>query len=358
MSGGDLPAVRFDTVSIVFGDRPERALPLMDAGQSRSEIQADTGQVLGVHDCSLEVAEGEILVLMGLSGSGKSTLLRAVNALNPVARGKVEVRHGDEMVDITHADRATLRRMRLSTVSMVFQQFGLLPWRTVRENVGLGLELGGMAKPERRERVDRQLDLVGLSDWADHRVGELSGGMQQRVGLARAFATEAPILLMDEPFSALDPLIRTRLQDELLELQTRLQRTIVFVSHDLDEAFKIGNRIAIMEGGRIVQIGTPQEIFTNPTNEYVADFVAHMNPLGVLCARDVMEPVTTRPTITVAPDTDIREVMAEVARTGTPVGVEEHGRLLGQVTRETVLTRLLDPRGPHAEANGTPDRPT
>ncbi len=345
MSADGLPAVRFDTVSIVFGDRPERALPLMDDGRSRSEIQAETGQVLGVHDCSLEVAEGEILVLMGLSGSGKSTLLRAVNALNPVARGSVAVRRGDEMVDITHADRATLRRMRLSTVSMVFQQFGLLPWRSVRENVGLGLELGGMAKPERRERVDRQLELVGLSEWADRRVGELSGGMQQRVGLARAFATEAPILLMDEPFSALDPLIRTRLQDELLELQARLQRTIIFVSHDLDEAFKIGNRIAIMEGGRIVQIGTPQEIFTNPTNEYVADFVAHMNPLGVLCARDVMEPATGHPVVTVTPDADIREVMAEVARTGAPVGVEENGRLLGQVTRETVLTRLLDPRG-------------
>ena len=337
-------AVVFDNVSIVFGDRPKEALPLMDQGQSRAEIQTTTDQVLGVHDCSLSVAEGEILVLMGLSGSGKSTLLRAVNALNSVVRGKVEVRDGDRMIDITHADRRTLRRLRLDTVSMVFQQFGLLPWRSVRENVGLGLELGGMPRAKRAEAVDRQLALVGLSDWAEHKVGELSGGMQQRVGLARAFATEAPILLMDEPFSALDPLIRTRLQDELLDLQRELRRTIIFVSHDLDEAFKIGNRIAIMEGGRIVQIGTPQEIFSKPSSDYVADFVAHMNPLGVLCARDVMEPAEGRPPLSVAPDTDIREVMAEVNRTGAPVGVEEDGRLLGQVTRETVLTKLLDPR--------------
>ncbi len=184
----------------------------------------------------------------------------------------------------------------------------------------------------------------GLSDWAERKVGELSGGMQQRVGLARAFATDAPILLMDEPFSALDPLIRTKLQDELLELQKKLNRTIIFVSHDLDEAFKIGNRIAIMEGGRIVQCGTPQEIFTDPANDYVADFVAHMNPLGVLCARDVMEAATSAPDITVAPDCAIHEVMQHVTATGNPVGVVENGALLGQITKDTVLTKLLDPR--------------
>ena len=314
-------AVEFDRVSIVFGDKPGQALPLMDQGQSRSEIQETTGQVLGVHDCSLTVSEGEILVLMGLSGSGKSTLLRAVNGLNPVVRGEVRVRHKGQPVSVTHANAKTLRELRLSHIAMVFQAFGLLPWRTVRENVGLGLELGGMPRAQRAERVDRQLDLVGLSDWAERKVGELSGGMQQRVGLARAFVTEAPVLLMDEPFSALDPLIRTRLQDELLELQARLKRTIVFVSHDLDEAFKIGNRIAIMEGGRIVQCGTPQEIFTHPENDYVADFVAHMNPLGVLCARDVMEPAQGRPRETVPPGTEIQAVMERVKATGHPVGV-------------------------------------
>jgi len=339
-----MSAVVFDNVSIVFGDTPATALPLMDAGQTRADIQAATGQILGVHNCSLAVEEGEILVLMGLSGSGKSTLLRAVNALNPVVRGDVTVKWRGQPTSVTTADKKTLRDLRLNHIAMVFQQFGLLPWRTVRENVGLGLELGGMAKPERAAKVDHQLALVGLSDWADRKVGELSGGMQQRVGLARAFVTDAPILLMDEPFSALDPLIRARLQDELLDLQKQLNRTIIFVSHDLDEAFKIGNRIAIMEGGRIVQCGTPQQIFTNPANEYVADFVAHMNPLGVLCARDVMEPAPNQPAESVGPDTDIHDVMKRVMETGHPVGVTQDGVLLGQITKDTVLAKILDPR--------------
>ncbi|GGL67976.1 choline ABC transporter ATP-binding protein [Wenxinia marina] len=340
-----MTAVEFDNVSIVFGGKPERALPLMDRGQTRGEVQKATDQILGVHDCSLTVEEGEIVVLMGLSGSGKSTLLRAVNGLNPVVRGEVRVKTADGMTSVTHADLATLRRLRLRTVAMVFQQFGLLPWRTVRDNVGLGLELGGQSRAKRAARVEEELKLVGLADRADALVGELSGGMQQRVGLARAFATDAPILLMDEPFSALDPLIRTRLQDELLELQRERNRTIVFVSHDLDEAFKLGNRIAIMEGGRIVQCGTPRQIFTGPANEYVADFVAHMNPLGVLCARDVMGPVRDdMDGDPVGPDTDIREVMARLDATGWPVAVAEDGRVVGAVTRNSVLSRLIDPR--------------
>ncbi len=338
-------AVEFDNVSIVFGDKPQKALPLMDAMKDRSEIQRETGQVLGVHDCSLTVGEGEILVLMGLSGSGKSTLLRAVNGLNPVVRGCVRVNDGDGMVDVTNADATTLRRIRQHHVAMVFQQFGLLPWRTVRENAGLGLELSGLTRTERADKVDEQLALVGLSDWADRKVGELSGGMQQRVGLARAFATDAPILLMDEPFSALDPLIRTRLQDELLDLQQKLKRTIIFVSHDLDEAFKLGNHIAIMEGGRIVQCGTPQDIYSAPANEYVADFVTHMNPLGVLCARDVVEPVVGTPSFTVPGEADIREVITQVSSSGKPVGVVEDGALIGQITKDTVLAKLLDPKG-------------
>jgi glycine betaine/proline transport system ATP-binding protein len=338
-------AVEFDNVSIVFGDKPDRALPLMDEGQSRAEIQSATGQVLGVHDCSLSVAEGEILVLMGLSGSGKSTLLRAVNGLNPVVRGAARVWDGGAMVDVTHADADTLRRIRATRVAMVFQQFGLLPWRSVRDNVGLGLELAGMPKADRAAKVDAQLALVGLSDWAERKVGELSGGMQQRVGLARAFVTEAPILLMDEPFSALDPLIRTRLQDELLELQKTLKRTIIFVSHDLDEAFKIGNRIAIMEGGRIVQCGTPQQIFTNPATGYVADFVAHMNPLGVLCARDVMEPPQGPTVGQVGPDATIQEVMQAAMGDDAPVAVVENGKAIGQITNDGILAKLLDPRG-------------
>jgi glycine betaine/proline transport system ATP-binding protein len=338
-------AVRFDNVSIVFGDSPDRALPLMDQGKSRAEIQQSTGQVLGVHDCSLDVAEGEILVLMGLSGSGKSTLLRAVNGLNPVCRGAVLVSDGSDLVDATHADAATLRHIRQRRVAMVFQQFGLLPWRTVRENIGLGLELAGMSPEERAPRVDAQLKLVNLSTWADRKVGELSGGMQQRVGLARAFATEAPILLMDEPFSALDPLIRAKLQDELLDLQATLKRTIVFVSHDLDEAFKIGNRIALMEGGRIVQCGTAREIIANPVNDYVQDFVAHMNPLGVLTARDVMVAEEGPVAGEVTPETPVKAVMEELAAGTDALAVVEGGHRLGRIRAAAVLSRLLNPRG-------------
>lgn len=334
-------AVSFRNVSIIFGEDPDAALPLAEKGASRSEIQIQTGQILGVHDATLDVAEGEIVVLMGLSGSGKSTLLRAVNGLNPVIRGSVEVSDGHAMVDVTQCSARALRQLRQSRVAMVFQQFGLLPWRSVAENVGFGLELAGEPEEVRRKTVARQLDLVGLTAWGDRRVAELSGGMQQRVGLARAFATDAPILLMDEPFSALDPLIRTRLQDELLDLQRDLRRTIIFVSHDLDEAFKLGGRIAIMEGGRIVQCGTPRDIFSNPVNAYVADFVANMNPLGVLTARDVMgdavyegEPV--------AAEAPVRDLMPRLVGDRV-LSVVEGDAILGSVTAQSIIDRLAQP---------------
>ncbi len=333
-------AVEFDNVSIVFGSKPQTALPLMDEGLERPEIRERTDQILGVHNCSLNVEVGEILVLMGLSGSGKSTLLRAVNGLNPVIRGEVRIHDGDWSCSVGTSSANDLRRVRRECVSMVFQQFGLLPWRTVRDNVGLGLELAGLEKTARLKRVDQELEMVGLDDRADALVGELSGGMQQRVGLARAFATDAPILLMDEPFSALDPLIRTRLQDELLELQKERGRTIIFVSHDLDEAFKLGNRIAIMEGGRIVQCGTPREIFTNPANEYVADFVAHMNPLGVLTARDVMTSGTSEgPTVDV--ETPVQDIMHQI--NGASLQVNENGAVIGIITQQSLLARLTPP---------------
>ena len=236
-----------------------------------------------------------------------------------------------------NSSASDLRRVRRECVSMVFQQFGLLPWRTVRDNVGLGLELAGMDNSDRLKRVDQELEMVGLDDRADALVGELSGGMQQRVGLARAFATDAPILLMDEPFSALDPLIRTRLQDELLELQKQRGRTIIFVSHDLDEAFKIGNRIAIMEGGRIVQCGTPRDIFTNPVNEYVADFVAHMNPLGVLTARDVMTDGATEGAA-IDVETPVQDIIHQID--GAGLQVTEDGQQIGIVTQTSLLARL------------------
>jgi len=281
-------AVDFQNVDIVFGEEQRRALEMIDRGASRDEILAATGSVLGCAGANLTVETGEICVLMGLSGSGKSTLLRAVNRLNVPARGKVLVRDGERMVDVVSADDKTLRHIRQKQVAMVFQQFALLPWRTVEQNVGFGLELAGVPEAERRERVAGQLRLVGLDQWAKKYGHELSGGMQQRVGLARAFATEAPILLMDEPFSALDPLIRTKLQDELLQLQERLHKTIVFVSHDLEEALKIGTHISIMEGGRIVQTGAPEDIVLRPANDYVREFIANVNPLSVLTAWNVM----------------------------------------------------------------------
>lgn len=281
-------AVEFRNVDIIFGDDSTEALKLAHEGVSRAEILSRTGAVLGATGASLTVNEGEISVLMGLSGSGKSTLLRAVNGLNTVTGGAVLVKDGAHMVDVASCNAATLRHIRQKQVAMVFQQFALLPWRTVRENAGFGLELSGVPEAERNARVDKQLDLVGLRQWANKYVHELSGGMQQRVGLARAFATEAPILLMDEPFSALDPLIRTKLQDELLQLQKQIRKTILFVSHDLEEALKIGNRITIMEGGRIVQSGTPEDIVLKPANDYVRDFIANVNPLSVLTAWNVM----------------------------------------------------------------------
>ncbi len=286
-----MAVVEFEHVDIVFAKDPAPALRLMDSGADRQRVQDETGAVIGVADASIGIEKGEICVLMGLSGSGKSTLLRCVNGLNRATRGHVWVEDEGGRVDVGRCDPATLRRLRSNRVAMVFQQFALLPWRTVAENVGLGLELRGMAKRDRERVVHEKLELVGLAKWADKYAHELSGGMQQRVGLARAFATDADILLMDEPFSALDPLIREHLQDELLELQQRLNKTIIFVSHDLDEALKLGTHIAIMEHGRIVQYGEPEAIVLQPANEYVREFVAHMNPLNVLSCSSLMTPV-------------------------------------------------------------------
>nr|CAD6602107.1 choline ABC transporter ATP-binding protein [Rhizobium sp. Khangiran2] len=339
-------AVVFRNIDIVFGEKPQRILELIDRGMSRDEISEKTGIVVGVADASLSVKEGEILVLMGLSGSGKSTLLRAVNALAPVARGEVEVATPEGPIDPYRANAKTLRRLRTHTVSMVFQQFGLLPWRTVEENVGFGLELAGVREAERRKRVAEQLELVHLDQWASRKVGELSGGMQQRVGLARAFATGAPILLMDEPFSALDPLIRTRLQDELLEFQRRLKKTILFVSHDLDEAFRIGNRIAIMDGGRIIQCGTPQEIVRAPANQYVADFVQNMNPIAMLTAGDVMRPGVAEThssngvTATALRETPLVDILDALARQPGVIGVVEKGTVMGTISADDVIRGL------------------
>ncbi len=289
-------AVDFKDVDILFSQAGRdgrkglrEALAALDGGGTRTDIQNKYGVIVGVAGANLSVARGEISVLMGLSGSGKSTLLRAANGLNPVTRGHVLVRDGDSSIDVATCDTLQMRRLRRERVAMVFQQFGLLPWRTVRENVGFGLEIRGDGAAQRKTVVDEKLELVGLSQWSERYVSELSGGMQQRVGLARAFATDADILLMDEPFSALDPLIRGKLQGELLTLQERVKKTILFVSHDLDEALRLGDHISILQNGRIIQTGTAEDIVLAPADEYVAEFVRHMNPLTVLTGSMIMQ---------------------------------------------------------------------
>ncbi len=290
-------ALEFRQVSILFAQNRAGERNLGKAGQAlrdgaaRADIARKFSVNVGVFDASLRVESGQICVLVGLSGSGKSTLLRAANGLNRVTSGDVLLQDGTELVNVASCDVGTLRRLRRRRIAMVFQQFGLLPWRSVRANVGLGLELRGESRERQQQLVDEKLELVGLSQWADRPVAELSGGMQQRVGLARAFATDADILLMDEPFSALDPLIRSRLQDELLSLQARVHKTILFVTHDMNEALRLGNQISILDGGRIVQTGTVSDIVTRPVNDYVAAFVRHMNPLTVLTAEMVMQPL-------------------------------------------------------------------
>jgi glycine betaine/proline transport system ATP-binding protein len=266
----------------------QQALAALDAGGTRAEITKKFGVVVGMAGANLKVERGEISVLMGLSGSGKSTLLRAANGIAAVTRGRVLVNDGEDVVNVAECDAATLRRIRRRCIAMVFQQFALLPWRSVRDNVGFGLELRGESAASRRQIIDEQLEIVGLSQWGNRSVAELSGGMQQRVGLARAFATNVDILLMDEPFSALDPLIRRKLQDELLALQRRVKKTILFVSHDLDEALKLGDSISMLESGRIVQTGSAEDIVLRPANDYIAEFVQHMNPLTVLTGAMVM----------------------------------------------------------------------
>lgn len=280
--------IRFEGVDAVYGGRADPALHLLDQGLERAEIRRRTGLTVGVADATLSVEAGEVCVLMGLSGSGKSSLLRCINGLNPVSRGRLWVGEGDDAVELSRSGRAELARLRTRQVAMVFQSFALLPWLSVAANVAFGLGPQRLAAAERRRRVGLALEQVGLADYATSRPGALSGGMRQRVGLARALATDCPILLMDEPFSALDPLIRHQLQEQLLSLRGQLRRTIVFVSHDLDEALRLGDRVVMMRDGRIVQQGRPEDILLSPADDYVRDFVSRSNPLDVLRGHSLM----------------------------------------------------------------------
>ena len=267
----------------IFGDNPKQALKLLQEGVDKDEIFNRTGQTVGVCDASFAINEGEIFVIMGLSGSGKSTLVRLLNRLIDPTSGQVLV----DGKDIAAMNDQELLQLRRRDMSMVFQSFALMPHMTVGQNTAFGLELAGIPKAEREERALAALDQVGLKAWADSYPDELSGGMQQRVGLARALANDPSVMLMDEAFSALDPLIRSEMQDELLKLQEHSDRTIIFISHDLDEAMRIGDRIAIMEGGRVVQVGTPDEILHNPNDEYVRAFFRGVDVATVFKARDI-----------------------------------------------------------------------
>ncbi|EJF89226.1 quaternary amine ABC transporter ATP-binding protein [Bartonella tamiae] len=336
-----------DDISVFFGKRQKEAILLANEGASRADIKERTDTVLGIHQCNLTVDEGETLVLMGLSGSGKSTLLRTINRLIKTIQGQIVIGENGHDIDVTNATPDALRFLRTRLVSMVFQQFALLPWRSVFDNIAFGLEISGLPKRDHQKVVEDQIDIVGLGDWAYRPVGELSGGMQQRVGLARAFATGAPILLMDEPFSALDPLIRNHLQNEMLNLQQRLNKTLVFVSHDLDEALKMGNRIAIMDDGRILQCAAPQEIVTSPANEYVANFVRHINPLNFLTARHIMRPLNAQNAkehvVGMAkPDTSLRDLIRFCDRKDASIGIGENGRVIGVVHQSDIIHHLAE----------------
>ena len=319
-----VPAIRVEHVYKVFGRHPERVVDRLRAGASRTEV-ADAGTA-AVIDASFTVQPGEIFVIMGLSGSGKSTVIRMLNGLHDATAGTISV-HDQP---ITGVSGHRLRSIRRDRISMVFQHFALLPHRTVADNVAYPLELRGVAKDARRVKAEEILDLVGLGGWGDKLPSALSGGMQQRVGIARALAADTDILLMDEAFSALDPLIRREMQEQLLELQQKLHKTIVFITHDLNEAMLLGDRIAVMRDGRIVQIGTPEDILTDPANDYVAQFVQDVDRARVLTAANVMErprPVVSR---NAGPRTALRTMRD--AYTSAAYVVDRDRRLVGIVT--------------------------
>ncbi len=388
-----MSAIEVNNVYKVFGHKADAAVRMLQGGASRDDVADATGTVPAVIDVSFSIEPGEIFVVMGLSGSGKSTLVRCLNLMHPPTSGTVSV----DGADLQSLSAGELRQLRAEKISMVFQHFGLFPHRTIIENAMWGLEVRKVPEAERRERAARALELVGLSGWETSYPGELSGGMQQRVGLARALATDADVLLMDEAFSALDPLIRSEMQELLVGLQQDLRKTIVFITHDLNEAMFLGDRIAIMKDGRIVQIGTTEDILQNPADEYVSAFVQDVDRSRVLTAAAVMEEpvakillregpqaalrqmrkrqtsgllvvdarrrlvgaaldddviaaiqrdehsldaIVRSDVATVSPDTPLAECLIPSAESRLPLAVVEDGRLLGVIPRVTLLTAL------------------
>lgn len=319
----------------VYGPRPERIVDSSDADLPRRELEAKTGNVVAMRDISFDVRPGEVFVVMGLSGSGKSTLIRCLTRLIEPTAGRVRI----GPLEVTKAGPDALLRLRRNQVSMVFQHFGLLPHRTLRDNVAFGLEVRGVDKATRHATADEVLALVGLDGLGSSKPDQLSGGMQQRVGLARALATNPDILLFDEPFSALDPLIRRDMQDEVERLQREVRKTMVFITHDLNEALRLGQRIAIMRDGRFVQIGTPEEIVANPADDYVRDFVRDVPRAHVVTVDAIMRQTGAAHGATVASGAKVRDVVRLVATSELPVGVTNvRGKVLGVVDRMSVLS--------------------
>lgn len=276
--------LKLENVSKIFGPRPKKAISMVESGMPKEEILAKTGHTVGVYNASMEIMEGETFVIMGLSGSGKSTLIRCLNLLNRPTSGAIYV-DGENVVDY---NKNQLKYYRQKKIAMVFQHFGLFSHRTVLENIEYGLEVRGMSKEERQAIAQKHLETVGLKGYENKYPDELSGGMRQRVGIARALANDPDILLMDEPFSALDPLIRREMQLELLDIQNRLQKTIIFITHDVNEAFKIGDRVAVMKNGKVEQIGTPEEILDKPASNYISEFIRDIDRSKILQAEHIM----------------------------------------------------------------------
>jgi glycine betaine/proline transport system ATP-binding protein len=326
----------------VYGPDAANIVGSPEADLPRAELLEKTGCVAAVRDVSFDVAPGEVFVVMGLSGSGKSTLVRMINRLHDPTVGQILI-DGD---DILQQSAERLRDLRRRKISMVFQHFGLFPHRRIVDNVAYGLEIRGVEKDERTRKAREVLDTVGLAGWGDHYPDELSGGMQQRVGLARALATEPEIMLFDEPFSALDPLIRRDMQDEVIRLQRDVQKTMIFITHDLMEALKLGDRIAIMKDGHFVQVGTPEDVVARPADDYVADFTRDVPRAHVLTARSIMRPTNgaSADGPVVAPTTLVQDLIPMVAGGDRVIRVVDGDELLGVVDRAAVMGALIEAR--------------
>lgn len=326
-----MPVIEVKNLTKIFGRKTKEALSLLDEGGSKEEILNKTGCTVAVNKATFSVEQGEFFVIMGLSGSGKSTLIRLINRLIEPTEGKIFI----EGKDISNLDKQALRKVRREKLSMVFQRFALFPHRTILENAEFGLEIQKMDKAERRKKATEALEMVGLGDYLDQYPDQLSGGMQQRVGLARALTNDPEVLLMDEAFSALDPLIRKDMQDELIDLQAKMKKTIIFITHDLDEALRLGDRIALMRDGSIVQVGTPEEILVKPANDYVERFVEDVDRSKVLTAKHVMKRPETVNIERHGPRVALERMRAEGL--SSILVVDNNRHLAGYVTADDVL---------------------